>query len=89
MVEWTKDFIQNQKKNISSSFSLLQIESVHEEPQVVRTEQKGGEISLVSESITQDTEMSEPPISQSNIPVNQEDLFVWIRNLDSQMKNRE
>jgi len=61
---------------------VSQIGSVVEEPQVVRMKEEESEISLVSDTVTQDTEMSEPPS-------NQEDFFVWIKNLDSHMKNRE
>ena len=60
---------------------VSQIGSVVEEPQVVRMEEES-EILLVSHTLTQDTEMSEPP-------TNQEDFFVWIKNLDSRMENRE
>ena len=45
-------------------------------------EEEESEISLFPDTVTQDTEMSEPPS-------NQEDFFVWIKNLDSHMKNRE
>jgi len=45
-------------------------------------EEEESEISLVSDTVTQDTEMYEPPS-------NQEDFFVWIKNLDSYMENRE
>jgi len=41
-----------------------------------------GEISMVSHTTTQDTEMSEPV-------TNQKDFFVWIKKLDSQMENSE
>jgi hypothetical protein len=60
---------------------VSQIGSVVEEPQVVRMEEES-EMSLVSDTVTRDTEMSEPP-------TNQEDFFVWIKNLDSRMENRE
>jgi hypothetical protein len=60
---------------------VSQTGSVVEEPQVVRMEEES-EILLVSHTLTQDTEMSEPP-------TNQEDFFVWIKNLDSRMENIE
>ena len=58
------------------------IGSLVEEPLVVRMEEQESEISLFPDTVTQDTEMSEPPS-------NQEDFFVWIKNLDSHMENRE
>ena len=61
---------------------VSQIGSVVEEPQVVRMKEEESEISLVFDTVTQDTEMSEPPS-------NQENFFVWIKNLDSHMENRE
>jgi hypothetical protein len=45
-------------------------------------EEEESEISLFPDTVTQDTETSEPP-------TNQEDFFVWIKNLDSHMENRE
>jgi hypothetical protein len=45
-------------------------------------EEEESEISLVCDIVTQDTEMSEPL-------TNQEDFFVWIKNLGSHMENRE
>ena len=46
-------------------------------------EEKEGEISLVSDdSISEDTEMSEPP-------TNQDDFFVYIKNLHSHMDNED
>jgi len=97
MIEWTKDFVQSEKKNMGKSASLVpatrtqvtdeesqvsQIGSAVEEPQVVRMKEEESEISLVFDTVTQDTEMSEPPS-------NQENFFVWIKNLDSHMENRE
>jgi hypothetical protein len=45
-------------------------------------EEEESEISLFPDTVTQDTEMSEPPF-------NHENFFVWIKNLDSHMENRE
>jgi hypothetical protein len=45
-------------------------------------EEEESEISLFPDTVTQDTEMSEPPS-------NQEDFFVCSKNLDSHMENRE
>jgi hypothetical protein len=105
MIKWIKDFIQTEKKDRSSLSALLpattiqiaedespespQFESVPGEPQAVRMEEKECQISLVSDTITQDTERSEPPTSQSIIPCNQEDFFVWIKNPDNHMENRK
>jgi len=58
---------------------VSQIGPVVEEPQVVRMEEEESEISLFPDTLTQDTEP----------PTNQEDFFVWIKNLDSHMENRE
>ena len=97
--EWTNDFVQSEKKDMSKSTDSLpatriqvpdnesqvsQIESVLEKQQLVRIEEEEeeeeeDEISLVSDTVTQDTEMSEPRTY----------LFVRIKNLDSHMKNRE
>ena len=94
MIEWTKDFVQSEKKDMGKSTALVpatrtqvtdeesqvfQIGSVAEEPQVVRMEKEESEISLFPDTLTQDTEP----------PTNQEDFFVWIKNLDSHMENRE
>ena len=49
---------------------------------MVRMEEEESEISLFPDTVTQDTEMSEPPS-------NQEDFFVCSKNLDSHMENRE
>jgi len=96
MIEWTKDFVQSEKKDMGKSTALVpatrtqvtdeesqvsQIGSVVEEPQAVRMEEEEDEISLFPDTVTQDTEMSEPPS-------NQEDFFEWIKNLDSHMENR-
>jgi hypothetical protein len=45
-------------------------------------EEEESETSLVSDTVTRDTQMSETP-------ANQEDVVVWIKNLDSHMENRE
>jgi hypothetical protein len=45
---------------------VSQIGSVFEEPQVVRMEEEESEISLVSDTVTQDTEMTEPPGTKSS-----------------------
>jgi len=75
MIEWTKDFVPSKKKDMGKFTALVratrtqvtdeesqvsQIGSVVEEPQVVRMEEEESEISLVSHTVTQDTEMSEP-----------------------------
>jgi len=75
MIEWAKDFVQSEKKDMGKSTSLVpatrtqatdeesqvsQIGSVVEEPQVVKIEEES-EISLFPDTVTQDTEMSEPP----------------------------
>ena len=44
--------------------------------------EKECEIYLVSDTLTQDTKMSEPPSYQ-------DDFFVQIKSLDSHMENRE
>ena len=90
-------FRPKREKNMSKSTALLpatriqvagdqsqvsRIGSVPVEPQVARMEEGEGEISLVSDITTQDTEMSQPPTYQ-------EDFFVWIKNLDSHVENRE
>ena len=61
---------------------VSQIGSVVEKQDVARMEEEESEISLVSDTVTQDTEMSEPP-------TNQEDFFVRTKNLDSNTENRE
>ena len=96
MIEWTKDFVQSEKKDMGKSTALVpatrtqvtdeesqvsQSGSVVEEPQAVRMEEEESEISLFPDTITQDIEMSEPAS-------NQEDFFEWIKNLDSHMENR-
>jgi hypothetical protein len=73
---WTKDFVQSEKKDMNKSSALVpatrtqvtdeenqvsQIGSVAEGPQAVRMEEEESEISLFSDTVTQDTEMSEPP----------------------------
>jgi hypothetical protein len=93
MIEWTKEFVQSEKKDLGKSTALVpatktqvtdeesqvsQIGSVVEEPQIVRMEEEESDISLFSDTVTQDIEMSEPV-----------DFFVWIKNLDSHMENRE
>ena len=82
MIEWTKDFVQSEKKDMGKSTALIpatrtqvtdeesqvsQIGSAGEEPQVVRMEEEESEISLFPGRVTQDTEMSEPPSNQKRI----------------------
>ena len=97
MIEWIKDFVQSEKKDMGKSTASVpatrtqvageesqvsEIGLVVGEPQVVRMEEDEIEISVVSYTVTQDAEMYEPP-------TNQEDFCVWIKNLDSHMENRE
>ena len=97
MIEWTKDFVESEKEDMGKSTALLRatriqvaddesqvssVESVFEETQVIRMEEEESESSLVSDTVTQDTELSEPPS-------NQEDFFVWIKSFNSHMENRE
>jgi hypothetical protein len=81
MIWWTKDFVQSERKHMSESSALLpptripvadessqvsQVGSIPEEPQILRMEKEEAEISLVSDTLTQDTEMSKPHSNQDD-----------------------
>ena len=97
MIAWTKSYIQNERKDIRSSSALHPGTRTHivenqsqssqiRSPPIATMEDGEGDISLVYDTVTQNTWMSEAPSRQWHVLTIQEDFFIWIKHVDSHME---